>query len=248
MKNNCLLLILVTFFLATSCVSKKKIVYLQGSQNFTTISSNYEPLIQNDDMLSIYVSSLDPEASAPFNLGNNIQSATINILQNYLVDNKGNIEFPVIGTTAVSGYSIDGLKILLTEKLKKYIKDPVLNIRISNFKVTVLGEVANPGVKTTTGQRFTLLDAIALSGDLTLFGQRENILVIRDFQGLKTFNRVDITKADFVNSPFYYLDQNDVIYVEARKVKIDSTAIGSNITTGISIIGFALSLILLITR
>ncbi len=233
----------------SSCVSNKKINYLQGSQNFSNNSSNYEPLIQNDDLLSIFVSALDAEAAAPFNLGTSYQSVNANfVLQNYLVDNKGNIEFPVIGTTSVAGYSVEELKILLKEKLKKYIKDPVLNIRISNFKVTVLGEVADPGIRTTSSQRFTLLDALALSGDMTLFGRRDNVLIIRDFQGIKTYNRVDITKADFVNSPFYYLDQNDVIYVETRQVKIDSTAIGTNITTAISIFGFAISLILLITK
>lgn len=252
MKNKFLYLTLIAFFFLSSCVSKKKILYLQGSQNFTNASSNYEPIIQNDDILSIFVSALDAEAASPFNLGTTFQGAnttnTTTTLQNYLVDNKGNIEFPVIGTTAVAGYSIEEFKISLKEKLKKYIKDPVVNIRISNFKVTVLGEVTMPGVKTSAGQRFTLLDAIALSGDLTLYGQRENILVIRDFQGIKTFNRVNITNADFVNSPFYYLDQNDVIYVEARKVKVDSTALGTNITSIISIIGFSLSLLLLITK
>lgn len=249
MKNIFFYLLIIPFFLLTSCVSKKKIVYFQGSQNFSNSSSNYEPIIQNDDILSIYVSAQDSEAALPFNLGTTVQGNTLNTtIQNYLVDNKGNIEFPVIGTTTVAGYSIEELKILLKEKLKKYIKDPVVNIRISNFKITILGEVSSPGVKISSGQRFTLLDAIGLAGDLTLYGQRENILIIRDFQGIKTFNRVDITKADFVNSPFYYLDQNDVIYVEPRKAKIDSTAIGGNVVTIISILSFLITTTLILIK
>ncbi len=124
----------------------------------------------------------------------------------------------------------------------------MINVRIINFKVTVTGEVAKPGIVTTNSQRLTLFDALAQSGDLTLYGKRDNILIVRDFQGVKSYNRVDITRADFVNSPFYYLDQNDLIYVEPRKAKIDSTAIGANIPAIISIVGFLLTTTLLLTR
>ncbi|WP_395045563.1 polysaccharide biosynthesis/export family protein [Flavobacterium sp.] len=242
-------LILCVFF--TSCISKKKIVYLQGNQNFNNTSTNYDPLIQNDDRLSIIVSTLEVEASVPFNL-NQTQNAALssnsnNIANSYLVDINGNIDFPVLGTIAVSGYSIDQFKQMLRERLSLHLKDPVVNIAILNFKVTVLGDVTSPGIKTFNNHRITLLDALAASGDLTIFGKRDNILLIRDFQGVKTYNRLDITQADFVNSPFYYLDQNDVIYVEARKGKIDASAL-PNLPIILSVITFITTALLLLTK
>jgi len=229
-------------------MSKKKIVYLQGNQNVSNSSANYEPIIQNDDRLSIRISTLEPEAAVPFNLdsGSNSTSGT-NVNAGYLVDSKGTIDFPVLGTVQVAGFSIEQLKLLLKEKLSKYLIDPVINIRILNFKVTVLGAVGGAGVKTFQNERVTLLDALAEAGDLTIFGKRHNILIVRDFQGLKTFNRVDITKADFVNSPFYYLDQNDVIYVEERKAKIDASAL-PNLPLVVSVISFLVTLTILISK
>jgi polysaccharide biosynthesis/export protein len=245
-----LLLIALVF---TSCVPKKDIIYLQGTQNSQNSAANYEPLIQKDDILYINISSLKPEAAAPFNL--DAQSKDITVTsgfttqkQTYLVDNNGNIEFPVLGTISAAGYSVNEFRSYLKGKLNDYVTDAVINVRIINFKVTVTGEVGKPGVVSTNSQRLTLFDALAMSGDLTLYGKRDNILIVRDFQGVKSYNRVDITKADFVNSPFYYLDQNDLIYVEPRKAKIDSTAIGSNIPAIISIVGFLLTTTLLLTK
>ncbi len=239
----------------TSCLPKKEIIYLQGMQNSDNSSTNYEPLIQRDDILYINISSQEAEAVVAFNLDaqtskdlNTSSSGYTSQKQSYLVDNLGNIEFPILGTISVAGYSINEFRDVLKLKLKDYVLDPVINIRIINFKVTVTGEVNKPGVVSTTSQRLTLFDALALSGDLTLYGKRDNILLVRDFQGVKTYNRVDITKADFVNSPFYYLDQNDLIYVEPRKAKIDSTAIGTNIPFIVSIVGILLTTTLILTR
>lgn len=253
MKNSLVYLNLIFFFLITSCVSKKSIVYLQGNQSSTTQSNNYEPIIQQDDNLYIHVSSSVNEAVAPFNLDSkttiaNSSSSFEALKQSYLVDNVGNIEFPVLGTLPVSGLTIQKLKANIKEKLLVYVKDPVINIRILNFKVSVLGEVNKPGTISVNSQRITLLEALSQSGDLTLYGKRDNILLIRDFQGTKTYNRVDITKADFVNSPFYYLDQNDLIYVEPKKSRIDATAIGPNVTTLISIASFIITTALILTR
>jgi len=235
MRNYYIYLSLTFLFLFSSCVSNKKFVYLQGSQDFTNISTNYEPIIQNDDVLSIVVSTLEIEASAPFNS------------TSYLVDNEGKIDFPVIGSLVVSGFSIKELKNMLKLKLASHLIDPVINIKILNFKVTVLGDVLQPGVKPFFNHRVTLFDAIGASGDLSAFGKRYNILIIRDIQGLKTFNRVDITKAEFVNSPFYYLDQNDIIYVEQRKAKINTTALPS-LPLYASIFSLLLTVTLLITK
>ncbi len=252
--KNCYLVLFLAVALFTSCVPKKEILYLQGSQGSESGAANYEPLIQKDDILFINISSSQAEAVAPFNLDSqskevsSTSSGYTNQKQSYMVDNMGNIEFPILGTIGVSGYSINELRDVLKTKLKDYVNDAVINIRIINFKVTVTGEVNQPGVVTTTSQRFTLFDALAMSGDLTLYGKRDNILIVRDFQGVKTYNRVDITKADFVNSPFYYLDQNDLIYVEPRKAKIDSTAIGTNIPFIVSIVGILLTTTLILTR
>ncbi len=136
---------------------------------------------------------------------------------------------------------------MLKQKLAVHLIDPVINIKILNFKVTVLGDVASPGVITFGNHRVTLFDALGFAGDLTIFAKRNNILIIRDIQGLKTFNRIDITKADFVNSPFYYLDQNDLVYVEQRKLKINSVALPT-ISLYASIFGILLTSAILLTR
>ncbi len=259
-KKHILLLIFPLIF--SSCLSKKKFLYLQGSENFINSSSNYEPIIQNDDRLSIRVNTLEPEASVPFNLdviksnssnltnSSNSANTSNNSSTNnsgYLVDEKGTIDFPVIGTISVAGFTIAQVKIYLKEKLSVYLKDPIINIQLLNFKVTVLGDVASPGIKTFFSNRVTLLDAIGASSDLTIFGKRKNILLVRDFQGVKTFNRIDITKADFVNSPFYYLDQNDVVIVESRKAKIDATAL-PNLSLIVSLVSFITTMIFLVIK
>lgn len=235
MKNYFFYISIIFLFLFSSCASKKKFVYLQGSQDFSNVSTNYDPIIQNDDLLSIVVTTQEVEAAAPFNL------------PSYLVDNEGKIDFPVIGNIQVSGYSIKELKSMLKQKLATHLIDPVINIKILNFKVTVLGDVAGPGIKSFDNHRVTLFDAIGASGDLTIFAKRNNVLIVRDIQGLKTFNRIDITKADFVNSPFYYLDQNDLVYVEQRKSKINSAALPT-ISLYASLFGLLLTSTILLTR
>jgi polysaccharide export outer membrane protein len=235
MKNYFFYISILFLFLFSSCISKKKYVYLQGSQDFSNISTNYDPIIQNDDLLSITVTTQEVEAASPFNL------------PSYLVDNEGKIDFPVIGDIQVSGYSIKELKSMLKQKLAVHLINPVINIKILNFKVTVLGDVLQPGVRSFNNHRVTLFDALGASGDLTVFAKRYNILIVRDIQGLKTFNRVDITKADFVNSPFYYMDQNDLVYVEQRKAKIDASAL-PNLPIYASIFSLLLTVTLLVTK
>lgn len=245
------LFILITL---NSCVSKKKIIYLQGQQNQSSDQVNYEPLIQNDDLLSITISSVEPELAAPFNIeqlqsaGGTTTSGTSMSKSTYLVDSAGEIDFPVLGKIKVAGYTKTNFKQYLKERLALYLAEPIINIRIVNYKVSVLGEVNKPGTYALNGDRITLLEVLANAGDLTLYGKRDNILIVRDYLGTKTYNRVDITKADFVNSPFYYLDQNDVVYVEPRKARIDGTAIGGNITAIMSIASFLITTTLLLTR
>ena len=140
--------------------------------------------------------------------------------------------------------AIQKVKSLLTN----HIKDPLVNIRILNFKVSVLGEVNKPGVHTIQSERITLLEALSLSGDMTIYGKRNSILIIREIEGEKVIKKVDITKRDFINSPYYYLSQNDVIYVEPNKTKVNASVVGPNITVGISALSLIITIIALTLR
>lgn len=253
MKKRTFLLFLLTSIVLTSCVPKKSIIYFQEIEAISKdLKSNYEPIIKTDDVLYINVSTLIPEAAEPFNLGSSERGAAMNAMQversTYLVDNQGEIQFPTIGKMKVIGMTKNQLREELYRKISLLAKDPVINIRIINFKVSVLGEVINPGVFTISSERITIPEALAFAGDMTLFGRRENVLLIREVDGVKTSYRIDMTDPTIFNLPHYYLGQNDVIYVEANKRKIDSTAIGQNILAGISVLGFALTTIILLTQ
>lgn len=253
MKKISLLFLLLLAFTQVSCVSKKKYYYLQGDYNMGNAAANYEPIIQKDDRISIVVMTYQRELSEPFNLsiGGNGNIGGGNIMNNpnagYLVDSEGTIDFPTLGKLSVAGYTIEQLRLMLTDKLKAYLVDPIINIRILNFKVTVLGAVGSPGVKSFNTNRVTILDVIAESGDVSPYGRRQEVMVIRDYQGVKSFNTIDLTKADLVNSPFFYMDQNDVVYVRERKAKIDATAL-PNLPIIVSSISFLTTMVLLLTR
>jgi polysaccharide export outer membrane protein len=251
MRTKIKLIILICIALTQfSCVSKKKYYLLQGTYDMKNASSNYEPIIQKDDRISILVSTFQKELAEPFNLNPNTNNNTANannINNGYLVDSEGNIDFPVLGKLSVTGYTVDQLKLMLNDKLKSYLVDPVINIRILNFKVSVLGAVQNPGIKDFQTNRVTLLDALAASGDITPFGRRDNILIIRDYQGVKTFHNVDVTKANVVNSPYFYLDQNDVIYIQERKAKVDASAL-PNLPLIVSVASFLTTVLILLNR
>ncbi|CAM4015613.1 hypothetical protein B0A58_07990 [Flavobacterium branchiophilum NBRC 15030 = ATCC 35035] len=252
MKLNKQLIVILSIISLTSCVSRKKYIYFQGNEQVKeSIVSQYETRIQPDDIIYLGFSSQNPESVDVFNLDSKLAAQNVNFnvnRQSYLVDKNGNIEFPVLGSIKIAGMTRVELTDFFKEKLKKYATDIVVNLRIINFKVSVLGEVGRPGIINVGSDRFTILDALAQASDITLYGKKENVLIIRDVEGKKTYNYVDITKADLVNSPFYYLKQNDVIYVEPREVKVNSTAIGSNLTTTLSIFGSLLTLYILITR
>ena len=156
------------------------------------------------------------------------------------------IDFPVLGKLKVGGLTRSEVLQLFKDKISKYIKNPIINLRIMNFKVSVQGEVTLPGTYNVASERITLIEAISMAKDLTIYGKRDNILVIREVNGVKSFNRVDITKADFINSPFYYLAQNDVVYVEPNKTKINGAAVGANTGVLISITSLLITVITLI--
>jgi len=251
-----LVLPILSVFLLFSCASKKDVVYYQGIDglDMTNKSASYEIVIQPDDLLMIIVSAEDPEIVAPFNLKSiTIQSpgkldspAGQQTMQLYLVDANGFIDFPVLGKLKISGLSRSEVLQLLHDKIATYVKNPIINLRIMNFKVSVQGEVNAPGTYTVASERITLIEALAMAKDLTIYGKRNNVLIIREINGVKSYNRVDITNANFINSPFYYLAQNDVIYVEPNKNRINGAAIGANTGVIISISSLLITLITLI--
>jgi polysaccharide biosynthesis/export protein len=232
---------LVLLTLSFSCVSKKEVVYYNNAEDALKNAKalSYEIKIHPDDLLMINVGAEDPEIAAPFNVTvftTPSQSATASYASNdssryYLVDHEGYINFPTLGRIKIGGLSSSQAIEMLQKKIALYIKNPFVNLRLMNFKFTIQGEVAAPGVYKVDSERLTLIEAISMAHDLTLYGKRENILIIREINGVKTFNRIDITKADFINSPFYYITQNDVIYVEPIKTKINDRGIGA--TTGV---------------
>jgi len=250
--------LLLLIFLCISCASKQDVVYYQNIDNLNTQhnSNSYEIKIQPDDLLMIIVSADDPEVAIPFNL-KSYSTATNNrqdiirgqeTVQLYLVDQSGNIEFPVLGKLKIGGLTRTEALKLLQDRIGVYIKSPIVNLRIMNFKVSLQGEVNLPGTYSIASERITLIEALSMAKDLTIYGKRDNILVIREINGVKSYNRVDITKSDFINSPFYYLTQNDVVYVEPNKTRVNSSAVGPNTSVIISAVSILVSLSVLIFR
>lgn len=225
-----------------SCTSKKKMIYFQGDAAISEANKNYNPIFHTDDLLSITVMGMDAETVKPFNLPsqNTLGSAGgysqgSQTAPGYLIDIEGNIDFPLIGNIKVAGLTRSAVVDTLKAKLKPYLNNPTVIIRILNFKVTVLGEVHNPGTFTIPNERVTLPEAIGIAGDLLITGKRKNVLVIRDNEGKKTKYNVDLTTKDLFTSPVYYLNQNDVVYVEPNRSKINSSAINqSNIAVLLS--------------
>ena len=246
------LFVLIVF----SCKPREELVYYQNIDGLAQAEklNTYEIKIQPDDLLTIIVSADDPESALPFNLttvsvpsaNNAMASRGQETLQSYLVDASGSIDFPILGKLKVGGLSRTELMKELETKIAKYIKNPIINIRLINFKVSVQGEVTNPGIFAVNSDRVTLIEAISMAKDLTIYGKRDNILIIREVNGVKSYNRVDITKADFINSPFYYLSQNDVVYVEPNKTRINGAAVGANTGVIISITSLLITLITII--
>jgi len=238
-----------------SCTSKKDIIYYQDIDTLGVQekSTSYEIKIQPDDLLMIIVSAEDPEIAIPFNLTTSSiptaerpdaigQQST----QLYLVDVNGIIDFPILGKLKISGLTRTEVLKILQDKIAVFIKNPIINLRIMNFKYSVQGEVTAPGTYSVDSERITLIEALSKAGDLTIYGKRNSILIIREIDGVKSYNRVDITKAGFINSPFYYLAQNDVVYVEPNKSRINAAAVGPNTGVIISVSSLLITLITLI--
>lgn len=257
-KFKFLTMLLTSSFLLFSCGSRQEVVYFQ---NIDTIGSsrsinNYNPTIRPDDLMTIVVSALDQDLVRPFNLTTvSYTSETGDVSraaqQTYLVGSNGSIDFPVLGTLKLAGLNRIQATIMIKDLLTEYIKDPIVNIRITNFKVTVIGEVNRPGSYTIPSERITILEALGLAGDLTLQAKRNNVLVVRELDGKKSYNRVDLTSEQVFNSPMYYLTQNDIIYVEPNNSRVRSSAVGPNTNATLSVISTLVTvaaLIISITR
>ncbi|WKK66166.1 polysaccharide biosynthesis/export family protein [Lutimonas zeaxanthinifaciens] len=229
-----------------SCATKDDVVYFNGmdsSDNSIGLDS-YSPTYHIDDELIIVVNALDAEAAKPFNKSSvNISQNIIDAqgretIQTYRVDPDGNINFPVLGMLKIAGLNRAQATIMLQDKLSDYIKNPIVDIETVNYRITVLGEVNRPGTFTATNERITLVEAISLAGDLTIYGERENVLVIQDYDGKKTYTRVNLKSDELFNSPVYYLSQNDVVYVEPNKTRAKNSSIGAQ--TGVILTSMSL--------
>ncbi|WP_349351037.1 polysaccharide biosynthesis/export family protein [Flagellimonas sp. MMG031] len=243
---------LVISCLIFSCTSSKDVVYFQDASQFETLvdDNTFTTKFKVDDLVSINVSTLDPEASAPFNLFRGAEEGGIRPEQvNYLVDKNGEIDFPVIGKVKIEGLSPSETRELLREKLKDYLKDPIINIRIRNFTVTVLGSVNRPGTYPINGEQISIMEALGYAGDINIKGRRDNVMVIRDFDGTKVYNRINLNSKDALKSPVYYLTQNDVVYVEPNKSGKTQSSLDQRATIAISIISTLItSTVILLTR
>ncbi|MBB5284703.1 polysaccharide export outer membrane protein [Rhabdobacter roseus] len=217
----------------TSCVSPKTIVYFQGDTlrySSDSITQRYVPLIQSNDLLSIIVGSLSAEANEIFNAANMVTTATTTYGINtagagrqpvgYLVDSDGNIELPMVGKVKVVGLITQVAADTIRQRLLTYLREPTVTVRTLNFKVSVVGEVNRPAVYVIPDEKIALPEVLSMAGDLTIYGKRDNVLVIREEDGRRQYARVDLTSRQIFNSPYYYLHKNDIVYVEPVKAKI----------------------------
>lgn len=239
----------------SSCVSRKEMVYFQDIEqlNRSQVQRSGNNLeIRPDDLLTIRVSAPEQEAAIPFNLTKTIQ--TSNAIrgdvepETYMVSNEGTIEFPILGTIEVAKLTTfevaEKIKIMITD----YVRDPIVNVRVLNFQISVLGEVAKPGTFDIEDDHISISKALAMAGDLTIYGKRENILVMGETEGEKTYAYLDLTDASVVNSPHYYLRQNDVVYVEPKSTRRQTAGSTGLASTYISIASVLASLIVLFTK
>ncbi|ARS41682.1 hypothetical protein CA265_19315 [Sphingobacteriaceae bacterium GW460-11-11-14-LB5] len=234
-KGSKLAVLFFAITLSFSCVSNKKIAYFQDIQSVKQASLDSaiaftEPIIQPDDILSINIFTLNPQSGAIINqaaatptLGGNTNNSVSTQNTGFLVDKNGEIELSLIGKLKVVGLTTYQARELIREKASDVYKQPNVQLRFANFKVSVLGEVNAPSAYTLPNEKVTILDALSLAGDLTIYGRRENVLIVRDNNGKKEFARLDLNSSSVFSSPFYYLKQNDVIYVEPNKRKVAAT-------------------------
>ncbi|HZW62035.1 MAG TPA: polysaccharide biosynthesis/export family protein [Flavobacteriaceae bacterium] len=256
MKLKIILLAITTIYTFSSCSPSKKIIYFQDQKVkpgslITQAKFKYKP----NDILTIDVFAIDEDVVKPFNLApvsysqSSISAQSNLTKQTYYVTGEGTIDFPVIGTLKIAGLTRDEAITMLKEKIAPYVKDPIITIRVVNFTVTVLGEVNSPGTFLIEDEYITLTQALGLAGDLTIYGKRENVFLIReDENNNKTYTSVDLTQINSVTSPLYYLQQNDVLYVEPNKAKMRSANYNQNNNVLISAVATLATIIAILIK
>lgn len=246
--------LMAVVLLLNGCSTAKKVAYFQNidTLNLAPSVGLYDARIMPKDELTITVVTSDPEAGRPFNLsvqstlgeGGKLSSGT-GALLTYLVDNNGDIDFPVVGRMRVAGMTKTECEKLIADKVAPYLANeeyPVVTVNMSSYRITVAGEVASPKVVPVTTQKMSVLEALAQAGDLTIYGRRDNVLLIRETAtGQKEVHRLNLNDANIINSPYYYVQQNDYIYVEPNGVKSKNSAIGSSTTLWFSFVGIVTS-------
>ena len=259
MKIRHILFIALAGALLSGCTSYKKVPYMQDPETVNAYGKEiplYDAKIMPKDLLSITVSTSDPQAAAPFNLTvQTPQNANINLnttsqptLQQYLVNNQGEIDFPVLGKLKIGGLTKNEAESMIREKLQPYLKEtPIVTVRMANYKISVLGEVNKPGTFTVSNEKVNVLEALAMAGDMTVYGVRDNVKLIReDAQGKREIVMLDLTKSDLVLSPYFYLQQNDILYVTPNKTVAKNSSIGNATTIAISATSILVSIASLI--
>ena len=256
-KNYSFSLLLILLLLA-GCQSYKKVPYLQNipqtetATNKTT-GSLYDARIMPKDLLTITVNCPEePELAAPFNLtvASSIGIAQNNlttqpVLQQYLVDNQGNIDFPVLGVLQLGGLTKTEAEQLVKERLKPYLKEsPIVIVRLVNYKISVIGEVTRPGTFTITNEKVNLFEALAMAGDMTIYGLRQNVKLIRENnKGEQSIILLNLSDAEIVHSPYYQLQQNDILYITPNKAKAQNSDIGSSTSIWVSSVSILVSVV-----
>ena len=243
--------VVLTALLVTSCASQKRAWYLQDAQPFTPeqIAENGQIRIKPLDRLTIVVNSKDPELAVPFNSSSSLSSltgatnygsATNQSLQIRTVDENGQLEMPVIGKSELAQ--------AIADKIVEggYINDPTVNVQFADMKISVIGEVARPGHYDVTRDKLSIFDALAMAGDLTIYGIRTDVAVAREVDGVRTIEYLDLTSKELFNSPAFYIQQNDVIYVKPNKYKAQTGEISQNRNFYLSLVGTAISVATLI--
>ncbi len=259
---SCFLLFAAFVAMLSSCTNTKKVAYFQNIDTLSLAASRglYDARIMPKDELTITVSTTDPDAARPFNLGvanvniagRNQLNTSSGTLMGYLVDNDGNINFPVLGMLHVQGLTKRECEEMIRQKILPYMaktENPIVKVQMSSYRISVLGEVAHPGVFPVNYEKISILEALAQAGDLTIYGKRDDVLLLReDANGEKHQIRLNLNDADLINSPYFYLQQNDVIYVTPNKAKASSSDIGQATTLTFSALSILISITSLIVN
>lgn len=249
MKKFSFFYIMTLSLLLTSCTATKNIAYLQNKESidWTLSKQLYDAKIMPKDILNIQVFTMTPSASEPFNFSKNTSNTQTSVedTNNYLVDNEGNIDYPVIGTVHLGGLGKKDAENLIKSMIQPYLSESenvVVHVRMKNYKFSILGSVNTPGVYTAQNEKVNILEAIAMAGDLTTFAYRDRIFLIREnADGQKEYHQLNLNDANIITSPYYYLQQNDIIYVEPRKTEARNAFISANTTIWLTLLSSLMS-------